>query len=372
MIATRFGRKKVSDPNCREPALRVLRTIGVRHFFSFVASLTVGMVASAIAAEPNTHLLIVVGADGTPEYGDQFRAWADQWQTLGKRAGASVTLLSSEPAMSSRDELSKELSELAIRADDGSVKSLWLVLIGHGTFQAGQAKFNLTGPDMTADELAGWLKPFAVPCVIVNCASSSGPFVNALSADDRIIVTATKSGQEQNFARIGEYLPAALNDPAADLDHDDEVSLLEAVLKAASETQRFYLTEGRIVTEHAMVDDNGDSLGTPAALLQSVFRATSIDRGAVTKGAKKDSPPPTLDGPQAARAILVPATDSAKLSPAESTQRDEIEAEITELKRRKTALGDDAFYKQLEKAMLKLARIYQSAEKRAETAASSP
>ena len=26
--------KKVSDPNCREPALRVLRTIGVRHLFS--------------------------------------------------------------------------------------------------------------------------------------------------------------------------------------------------------------------------------------------------------------------------------------------------------------------------------------------------
>ncbi len=93
-------------------------------------------------------------------------------------------------------------------------------------------KFNLVGPDVSASELNEWLKPVSARCVIINGASSSGPFVTALSGANRLVVTATKSGSEQNFARFGGFLSGTLQGQSADLDHDEEVSLLEAFLAA--------------------------------------------------------------------------------------------------------------------------------------------
>ena len=104
------------------------------------------------------------------------------------------------------------------------------MLIGHGTFDGREAKFNLRGPDVTDVELADWLLPFKRPVVVINCASASGPFINRLSGANRVVVTATKSGNEINFARFGQYIAEAIADPRADLDKDGQVSLLEAFL----------------------------------------------------------------------------------------------------------------------------------------------
>ena len=151
---------------------------------------------------------------------------------------------------------------------------LWIVLLGHGTFTRGVAKFNLRGPDVSAEELAEWLQPHTRPVVVVNCASASGPFVNRLSGKNRIVVTATKSGTEQNFARFGKYFAQAIAAPDSDLDHDDEVSVHEAFLRAAADVREFYEAESRIATEHALIDDNGDGRGTPSTM----FRGTRPKR----------------------------------------------------------------------------------------------
>ena len=101
--------------------------------------------------------------------------------------------------------------QAAIESSTGSQTSpLWIVFIGHGTFTRGVAKFNLRGPDVTAEELDQWLQPHTRPVVVVNCASASGPFVNRLSGKNRIVVAATKSGTEQNFARFGKYFAQAM------------------------------------------------------------------------------------------------------------------------------------------------------------------
>ncbi len=147
-----------------------------------------------------------------------------------------------------------------------------LVMIGHGTAQAGEAKFNLQGPDLSARELAKWLAAVDAPVIIVNCASGSSPFINALSGKNRVVVTATQNEQESNFCRFGEYLPQALLDVTSDLDHDDQVSLVEAVIQAANRTRAFYESEDRIQTEHALLDDNADKLGSPAEALSAVMR----------------------------------------------------------------------------------------------------
>ena len=44
----------------------------------------------------------------------------------------------------------------------------------------------------------------------------------------------------------------------ADLDKDDQVSLLEAFLTASVRTAEFYEETSRLATEHALIDDNGD------------------------------------------------------------------------------------------------------------------
>jgi hypothetical protein len=107
------------------------------------------------------------------------------------------------------------------------------VLIGHGTFDGKEAKFNLVGPDFSATELAAWLQPVHRPLAVIDTASASGPFINKLSARDRVLITSTRSGHEENYARFGQYLAEAIADPQADLDKDGQTSLLEAFLTAS-------------------------------------------------------------------------------------------------------------------------------------------
>lgn len=334
-------------------------------------SLTTAASEESLAA-PEVNMVIVVGAPGASEYGDQFIAWAGQWADIGKQAGAHVTQIGLEPASEDDDPDVERLQE-AIASLQGTEaktsRSHWLIFIGHGTFQANVAKLNLRGPDVDAEQLAKWLAPLQRPVVFVNVAAASGPFVNALSGPNRIVVAATKSGTEQNFARFGAYLPRALADPSSDLDHDEEISLLEAVLKASSETGEFYAAEGRIRTEHAILDDNGDRLGTPAEMLDWVIRGTPAETLAPAKTGSAQS---KMDGDMAAKTILVPAVDAPRLSEEDLVQRARLEAELLALRARQASLSEDEYFAQVEMRMLQLAAIYRAADNREKSPASSP
>src|SRR5690606_10990909 len=152
----------------------------------------------------------------------------------------------------------ERLEQLLAKGDTLATRQLWLVLIGHGTFDGKVAKFNLRGPDIAASELGEWLKQVTLPTAIINTSSSSAPFMHALSGENRLVVTATKSGHESNFARLGGPLSEAIANPAADLDKDGQVSLLEAWLTASREVAEFYESDARLATEHSLLDDNGD------------------------------------------------------------------------------------------------------------------
>ncbi len=164
---------------------------------------------------------------GTPEYQSQFHQWADQWQAAAAKASAeSIRIGLSEPAAGVTDR--ERLRSILLEKKGASREPLWIVLIGHGTYDGREAKFNLRGPDVTDLELAEWLAPLKRPVAILDCASASGPFLNRLSGENRVVVTATKSGNELNFTRFGQYLAEAITNPRADLDKDGQVSLLEA------------------------------------------------------------------------------------------------------------------------------------------------
>ena len=328
------------------------------------------------ASDSKATMIVVVGASGETKYGEQFAASAAAWSKVSKAANIEVSVIGTGTSEQTGDldQLRKKLETLkqSEPADNAlDTRPVWLILIGHGTFQSNIAKFNLRGPDLSAEQLAKWLDAVQRPLVVINTSSSSGPFVNSLSGERRTVVTATKSGEEQNFARFGLHLPEAIGNPKSDLDHDGEVSLLEAVLKASSDTKDFYVSEDRILTEHALLDDNGDKFGTPAEMLGLVLRGDEV-RAAAKPKSKSTGQKPVADGDVAISTVLVLSSKVPDLLPEEKVRRAETEAEIRRLRRAKSSLDEGDYYAKLEALMVDLSKIYETAEKRKKTPLSSP
>ncbi|WP_146525597.1 hypothetical protein [Novipirellula artificiosorum] len=296
----------------------------------------------------DVELIVVVGADGTDQYGEQFRDWVGQWTQVATRVSAQLTTIgqATQDDPSDRQRLKAALEAL----DPSSEIPIWIVLIGHGTFAGNEAKFNLRGPDVSATEMADWVKRFDRPMVIVNCTSSSGPFINQLSGPKRVIVTATKSGSEQNFARFGQYFAEAVTSADSDLDHDHEVSVHEAFLRASADVEAFYDSAARISTEHALIDDNGDGLGTPATRFRGVRPIPSAN--------DKEK----LDGKVASRMTLSPSANALRLSAEAAEERNQIENQLDQLRLAKESMSLDDYLSKIEPLMIRLAIIYQAAE----------
>ena len=291
-------------------------------------------------------VLIAVGAGGEPVYGDAFAAWAAQWQRACDAGGAKHSTFGLEPnAKDARSDHDRLKATLDAEPKDGA-NELWVVLLGHGTADVKDAKFNLRGDDLAASELAAWLKPFKRTVIVVCAFSSGGAWLKPLAGQDRVVVTATKNGSENNYARFGGFLAQAIGDPAADIDKDGETSLLEAWLVAARKTADFYKDEGRIATEHSLLDDNGDGLGTPPDWFSGVR---------VVKKARDGSAP---DGLRAAQIHLVRSAAERALTSEQRAERDTLERELAALRERKSAMKEDDYFHELETLMLKLARIY--------------
>ncbi len=301
--------------------------------------LLVGLLATA----DQPAVIVVTGAPGTEEYGERFTKWADQWKTSAEKAEARFHQVE-QPKEGDAKEALREI--IAGEAKAGP-HPIWLVLIGHGTFDGKKAKFNLRGPDLEATELAAWLKDFERPVVIINCTSSSAPFLKPLSAKDRIVITATRSGFEQNFCRLGGFLATTIGDLSADLDKDGQVSLLEAWLIAARRTAAFYGEEGRLATEHSLLDDNGDGKGTQA----DWFRGLQVTKKSGEEGLLPD-------GLRAHQAHLIPSENERKLTAEQRAKRNALELDLARLRSSKKELEDKAYFKRLEKLLLEMGRIY--------------
>ena len=304
------------------------------------------LIASVSQAQTNDQrtLVLVVGAAGEPEYGEQFATSADLWKRAATNGGFKISIIGeSQNGENDRAQLLGVLTNEVARP----AGELWLVFIGHGTFDGRTAKFNLRGPDISAGELADALKPCRRPLAVIQCASASGPFLNALSAPGRVIITATRSGYEVNATRFGNYFARAVADPAADLDKDGQTSLLEAFLMASRQVDEFYQDAGRLATEHALLDDNGDGLGTPADWFRGV------------RAVKKAADGKTVDGVRAHQMFLVRSSTEQELSPSRRARRDELESQLSALHDRKSQMKEDDYYNQLEKILVETATLYE-------------
>ena len=218
-------------------------------------------------------LLIVVGLAGDPEHGELFHKWGGSLAESAERYGIPrdhVAYLVDEPGdgearvtgKATLEEINKTFDTFAkaATADD----AVYVILIGHGSYDGKTAKFNLPGPDVSAADFAAQFKRLPTrQIVFVNTTSASGPFVNELSAPGRTIITATRSGAE-NFATLfGGYFVDALSGEEADADKNHRVTMLEAFQFAKAGVARAYDKEGLLSTEHAVLDDSGDKVGSP-------------------------------------------------------------------------------------------------------------
>jgi hypothetical protein len=219
-----------------------------------------------------TFLLIVVGLAGDPEHGKTFHAWGNTLAEASARLGVQpehLVYLVDAPAegdahvsgRATREEIGTAIDRFAAEASAEDV--VFITLIGHGSFDGRAAKFNLPGPDLAAADFGALLQKLPTKQIVfVNTASSSGPFVEALSAPGRTIITATRSGAEQYATLFGGHFVDALTSEAADADKNQRISVLEAFTYANAEVARAYEREGLLATEHALLDDDGDTQGS--------------------------------------------------------------------------------------------------------------
>jgi len=333
-----------------------------------------------IPASSGLEILLVVGTGGEAEYERFFGQVAALWKDAARAGGATFrsigwepgevetapsgepdpsdppqtpTAVDPSPVDSSPSDTSpsdtspsdREQLEAALRSIEAP--EFWLVLVGHGTYDGREVKFNLRGPDLTDVELAEWLEGYEGSLSVINAASASGSFIRNLSAPGRVVVTATKHEAEVSFTRFGRYFAEAIGGlPEADLDNDEQVSLLEAFLHASRESARFYESEGRLATEHALLDDNGDGMGSRAEW----FEGTTATREVASEAG--------IDGDLARQRVLVGNAFERRLDPEQRARRDALEQEVRQLRRRRDEMPEEEYYPEMEALLLELSRLY--------------
>ena len=320
--------------------------IAVRFACVAVAILFLQSFGKTVARDEPTQqlsVLIVVGASGESEYADTFRASAMRWVVACQVNDNDVTLFDGTEKSTDGESDQKKILDWI---DGHTARERWIVLIGHGTSDRDANKFNLRGPDVTADELSKSLaKHNESRWLIVNCGSSSGPFINALSGQNRVVVTATKSGAEQNYARFGEFLSQTITDPESDLDHDYSISILEAFLAASNRVAMFYTNEDRLPTEQALIDDNADKKGTPA-----IFYRGSKAIKTPAEGLKPD-------GLLAARIQITTLKKSTVLTPQQQAEIEQLENQVASLYSEKKNLEETDYFQKLEALLMEIIRV---------------
>ena len=297
------------------------------------AVLCCAFVTPAAAQDP--HLIVITGVAGDDDHVAQFHKWAMAVVDAAKRFGvpdADVAYLSDKPEQdpahirgrSTKDNVAKAFADAAARAKPND--EVFILLIGHGSFDGRIGAFNLPGPDLAVADYSKLLDKLAAQRVVfVNSASSSGAFVQPLAGPGRIIVTATKTGGERNETRFPAYFVEAFQSEAADRDRNGRVSALEAFDYARTKVAASYEQGGHILTEHAVLDDGSE--GKLAAML---FLAPRASRSAAAATAD-----PKL------RALL--------------DERDALERQVAELRLRKDSMDPARYERELEALLTNLA-----------------
>jgi len=298
---------------------------------------------SGISARAATYYITIAGLGGEPDYEQRFQGLAGDLDKLLKDSGGDLHVYTVSGKDVTRTRVNDIFATVAreARSDDDLV----VILIGHGSFDGAQYKFNLPGPDISGNELASLCERIAAKRqLIVNTTSASGGSVAALKKSGRAIITATKSGTEKNATVFARYWIEAMRDPAADVDKNEAITALEAFQYAERKTADFYESQKRLATEHPQFEDTGksDPVRAPSTesnegLLLSTFTLVRIGQ------AQRAAADPTK------RDLLA--------------KKEALEQKIDKLKYEKAAMREDEYKNQLTAALVELARVQQELDK---------
>jgi len=345
----------VLSPGGRGDRTRILRSLAVSVVSGWVL---LGGLAAPALADPsptgNATLVVITGIGGEPRFDERFHAWAATLMDAASgRFGlpsSSVVYLAADPerdpgrarARSTRANVQATLRDLV--STTAPEDPLILVVIGHGSHREGVSKVNLPGPDMTAAEFAAALEPFGERKIaFANLTSASGEFLPRLSAPGRVVITATRSGRERNTSIFAQFFVAAFVGDEADLNHDSAISLLEAFNYARAEVERAYERDQKILTEHAVLDDNGDGEGSdhPTADGEEGRLAATL---ALSRTGLEVVGSVTED-PEVAKLIA---------------HKQGLETSLAELRKRKASLSREDYENRLEELLIELATTNRS------------
>ncbi|MBV8842520.1 MAG: hypothetical protein JO307_06890 [Bryobacterales bacterium] len=298
--------------------------------------LTALVIVSAIA-HAESYFVTVAGLGGEPDYQTRFDSEAADLDKIFKASGAGVHVYTLSGADANRAKLLATLQQVgaAAKAQDDFV----LILIGHGSYDGVEYKFDLTGPDISGEQLAEACNRIAARRqLIVNTTSASGGSVAALERPGRALIAATKTGTEKNATVFARYWVEALQDPAADTDKNDSITASEAFQYADRKTADFYTSQQRLATEHPVFEDIGK--GDPV-------RTASTENG---------------EGRLLSQFILIRlgTSKTAALDPSKHellAKKEELESQIDTLRYQKAAIPPADYKKQMNALLLSLATV---------------
>lgn len=307
-----------------------------------------------------SYLVIITGLGGEDSYRQKFHEWSLAMRDAAiERDGLSednIFYLAEKKELapdivyeSSRKEnviaLFEKLQQ-TVRPGD----QLYVLLVGHGSFRSEQSRFNLPGPDLTAEDFESLLKPFAEQQIVfVNASSASGGFLPALSGANRVIVTATKSGYERNESQFGKYFVEAYAGEGADTDKNERVSVLEAYTYARTRVGEYYEEENILQTEHALLDDNGDGEGSHDPGEAEGDVAGSAYLMGVAAAAEGFSGEDVASDPELAALV---------------EKRQELEGRVEALRLQKDSMPEELYMQELEALLVELAQVTERIEER--------
>ncbi|MCU1382524.1 MAG: hypothetical protein JWL71_1221 [Acidobacteria bacterium] len=309
------------------------------------------------------YALVITGANGGDAYAQKYAKWRRSFvatlrdkfhydperlivladvpprpgagQTLQPRSGQAGDAAAEGVTPATRENVRAALADLRKRMTKDD--QLLVLLIGHGTSLDGEeAKFNLVGPDLSASDWSELLRPLPGRLVFVNTTGASFPFLRKLARKGHVVLTATDTAAQQFETVFPEFFIKAFEDPAADLDRNNRVSMWEAFTYASAGVRQFFEQKGQLPTERPLLDDTGAGVGREAAN-------------------------PGTDGAIARITYLEP--DAALTLPADTAlaglmrRRAELETMLEELKARKESTPPDQYDADLEKLLVEIARL---------------
>jgi len=305
------------------------------------ALVMLAMALGAWRAHAATYYVIVAGLGGEPDYEQRFTAAAKDLDRVLKSSGETAHVYTLNGAQATAAKFRETLGEVA--RDAKTEDDFVLMLIGHGSFDGLEYKFNFVGPDLTGAQIAELCD--RIPArrqLVVNTTSASGGSIAALERPGRAVIAATKSGTEKNATVFARYWVEALQDPASDTDKSESISALEAFSYAAKKTAAFYDSQKRLATEHAVFDDvgRGDPVRDAGNGQGQLMSSMTVLRLGGTLQASSDP---------ARRALL--------------EKKEQLEQKIDTLKYQKPAMDPEDYKRQLTAALVDLAKVQQELDK---------